>query len=178
MLSHPCPTCGRAWSSRSEAIISHGRTMVFSGGRWRREELVVMEAFIGQPLPEGAKVKHINSDTMDNRLENLFLEVPGEPSLFRRVNDEIRVCVVCDDHFLIHPEKTGDRARFCSRRCYETLRSDKRSRGMRRCPAKVDPDRWRRWTPEIAWAARMIPDPDPGPGGPNRYPVITVPAPA
>lgn len=149
--------------------------MLFVGGRWRREELVVMEAHIGQPLPPGAKVKHLNGDTQDNRLENLFLELAGEPSLFRRLNDEIRVCKACKDEFLVHPEKTGLRASFCSRRCYDRKCTDPRARGLRRYPTKLDPDRWRAWKPEIAWAARMIPEPDPGPGGPNRYPVIVVP---
>lgn len=136
-----------------------------------------MEAHIGQALPPGARVKHINSDTVDNRLENLFLELQGEPSLYHRLVDELRSCPSCGDDFLVHPDKDGLRSRYCSRRCYDLKCTDRRSRGIRRYPKPIDADRWRAWKPEIAWAARMIPDPDPGPGGPNRYPVILVPGP-
>lgn len=134
-----------------------------------------MEDHIGQALPPGSKVKHLNGDLVDNRMENLFLELRGEPNMFRRLNDEVRACKACGDEFLVHPEKTNLRASFCSRRCYDLKCTDRRARGLRRYPPRLDPDRWRSWKPEIAWAARMIPDPDPGPGGPNRYPAIMVP---
>lgn len=134
-----------------------------------------METHIGQALPPGSKVKHLNGDLLDNRMENLFLELPGEPSMFRRINDEVRACKACGDEYLLRPWENRPRFDYCSRRCYELTCKDNRAKGLRRYPKRLDPDRWRSWKPEIAWAARMIPDPDPGPGGPNRYPAILVP---
>lgn len=37
------------------------------------EHVVVMEAYIGRPLPPGTEVHHRNEDRKDNRIENLLL---------------------------------------------------------------------------------------------------------
>lgn len=146
-----------------------------------------MEDAIGRRLPLGSRVRHLNAAPNDNRIENLFLELPGEPTLRMRLRWTLSRCVACDSDHFVDPKilarcKSPRRALFCSPWCYYRGRPPPCSPTDRipepKHPRKgADPDRWRTWTPQIAAAARMIPDPDPGPGKPGRYPVIEIPDP-
>lgn len=48
-----------------------GYIMRWVGDKYRMEHILLMEAHIGGPLPEGAIVHHKNGIVSDNRLENL-----------------------------------------------------------------------------------------------------------
>lgn len=142
---------------------------------------------MGHRLPDGARAKHINGVTNDNRLVNLFLELPGEPTLYQRLHWQRARCVVCDGDYLLEPRAVNRprmerRILFCSRWCYVQGRPVKAHNSKRRPdPSKAtrapNPDRWRAWSPQVAAMARMVPDPDAGPGSPSRYPIIVVPDP-
>jgi hypothetical protein len=141
-----------------------------------------MEHHLGQPIPPGSKVKHVNGVTNDNRLENLFLQLPGEPTLWHRQRYLKFQCALCDGDYLIPPaiweaDTVRQRRLFCSRKCFLHAypRVDPRNRAKKKPQGPPNADRWRAWAPRIAWAARMIPAVDPGPGGPNRLPDIYVP---
>lgn len=147
-------------------------------GRWVPEDEMIMQAVLGQALPAGVKVRHINGVRNDNRLENLFLQLPTEPLLVVRMSHTKRRCARCDNEFFISPDfvaRLKRRNNYCCRLCHNaTCYVPGRAWVRRDWPAPPDPDRWRSWMPALAWATRMALHPDPGPGHPQRYPDIIV----
>lgn len=186
-VSDYCRHCGHGHAHNVRRRRYNNHVQVFHAGRFVNEEVILAEAAIGALLPGGARVRHINGVTNDNRLENLFLELPGEPTLYQRLTWSQRRCVECDGDYFVPPwiearQNNERRILFCSRWCYVAGRPPKARNSDRRPDPKdpargPDPDRWRAWSPQVAALARMIPDPDPGPGSPNRYPLIVVPDP-
>ena len=180
-----CEQCGGAWHAYPHVKRSNVYKLTFHGGKWVHEERLVMEAYLGQPLPPRARVAMVNGIHADTRIENLFLQLPDEPRLWQRLTWHKFQCAHCDGDYFIDPEKweadqTRHRSLFCSRRCFSLGRprdKGRRSRGHLVHPPPPNPDRWRAWSPQVAWAARMIPEVDEGPGGPQRYPDIFVPEP-
>lgn len=55
-----------------------GHHMIYVNGRPRPEHRVVMEAALGRKLRRAEVVRHINGDLLDNRIENLRVEVLGK----------------------------------------------------------------------------------------------------
>ena len=153
------------------------RYAVLRNGVWVHEDQVIMETILGQSIPPGMKVTHCNLVHNDNRVENLFLQLPTEPLMYSRINHEKRRCVRCDNEYFVsadHIARLKRRNDFCTRHCHMATVPRRRWCTYRDWPPHPDPDRWRAWMPALAWATRMALDPDPGPGHPQRYPDIAI----
>ena len=139
-----------------------------------------MEAFLGGQIPEGSEVVHLNGDRLDCRIENLFLQLPDEPLMIVRISRAPDVCGYCESEFYPRRAATPVDGKpkwrvYCCRRCYDLGRGVPTT--VSKAPPPPHPDRWREWPREVAWAARMIPAHDQGPGHPGIYPAIDVPEP-
>ena len=101
-----------------------------------------MEPASARRCPDGSRVKHLNGDTLDNRIENLFL-APRRAVLFRRLNGGSVSARACGDEYLIHPEKTGPRSTLLLAALLRPQVHRLAVPGLRRYPKRIDADRWR-----------------------------------
>lgn len=79
---------------------------------------VIIERMIGQPIPKGKQVHHINHNTLDNRRENLTITTPAENNFQRKgptnLNQlkTLNICVVSPrvnaiNPYLVQVQKNG-----------------------------------------------------------------------
>lgn len=83
----------------------------------------LMEQQLGRPLAAGEHVHHKNGDRYDNRIENLEVLSCAEHMHEHKQKHSVEsACQVCDAKFTPAPTKRA-RAKTCSPRCANTLRS-------------------------------------------------------
>ena len=128
------PQLGENSPNYKGGCIVGGYKVVYSNGKLKRENRLVMEKYLGRELTSNEIVHHINRNTLDNDIKNLKLLSVGEhrkEHIGERYKGELqdKCCEICKE---LIPNKNAhhpcewEKIKTCSKSCAAKLGKERK----------------------------------------------------